>query len=174
MKTIFSKIMLAVLTLSLLMAGLPLSSVHAAGLDDTPTPPAATLKRGTPRLERAFARETRVVARVGKLYTQLDAGFPKIQKRLDKAKEKGKDVTAAQAALDAVKKALTDARPLYNQAKSIVDTHNGFDASGKVTDPAAALETVKSLRDVGKQFKTAMGGTIKTLHEALKALRGAK
>ena len=173
MKTIFSKIMLAVLTLSLLMAGLPLSSVHAAGLDQTSTPP-ATLKLGTPRLERAFARETKIVNKAGKLYEQFDKGFPKLQKRLDKAKEKGKDVSAAQTALDAVKKALTDARPLYNQAKSLVDAHTGFDASGKVTDPAAALETVKSLRDAGKQFKTAMGGTIKTLHEALKALRGAK
>lgn len=172
MKTVFSKIMLGVLAFSLLLAGLPLGSAHAAGLNDTATPPPAAQKQlKNPRLERAFARETRVLKRVGKLYEQLDAGFPKLQARIDKAKSKGVDVTGVQAALDAVKKALGDARPLYNQAKTIADTHNGFDANGKVTDPAAALETVKSLRETGKQFKDAMGGTVKALHEAIKSLR---
>ena len=173
MKTMLSKIMLGVLAFSLLLVGLPLSSAHAAGLDDTPTP-AVQKQLKNPRLERVFARENKVLKRVGKLYEQFDAGFPKLQARIDKAKSNGVDVTAVQAALDAVKKALGDARPLYNQAKTIADAHNGFDASGKVTDPAAALETVKSLHETGKQFKDAMDGTVKALHEAIKALRESR
>ena len=173
MKTIFGKMMLAVLVFSLLLAGLPLSSAYAAGLNDTPTP-AAPSKDRTPRLEQAFARQSKILARVGKLYEQADLGFPKIQSRLDKAKAKGLDVAAVQTALDTLKKALTDARPLYNQAKSTADAHKGFDTAGKVTDPAAAAETIKSLRDTGKQFKTAMNGTVKALHEAIKALRESR
>lgn len=173
MKTIFGKITLAVLVFSLLWAGLPLGSAQAAGLPVDPTP-AAPVKDRAARLETAFARQTKLLERTGKLYAQADLGFPKLQTRIDKAKAKGVDVTAIQIALDAVKKALKDARPLYDQAKSIADAHKGFDSAGKVTDQAAALETVKSLRETGKQFKEAMNGTVKALHEAVKALRESR
>lgn len=177
MNTIFRKIMLGLLVATLMLASLPFSSASAAGLNETATPPApstsAKFDRNT-RLERVFARQNKMLTRVGKLYAQADLGFPKIQSRIDKAKANGLDVTQVQAAFDAFKKALTDARPLYNQAKTIADTHNGFDASGKVTDPTTARETVKSLREAGKQFKDAMDGTLKALHEAVKALRETK
>ena len=170
MKTLLNKVMLAVLAFSLLLAGLPLSSAQAAGLTADPTP-TAPVKDPTARLEAAFARQTKRIEKVGKLYAQADLGFPKLQARIDKAKAKGIDVSTVQAALDAVKQALKTARPLYDQAKSIADAHKGFDSAGKVTDQAAALETVKSFRETAKQFKTAMGGTVKALHEAIKALR---
>lgn len=175
MKTILSRIIAGVLTITLIFAGLPLSSAHAAGLTATPTPPAessadrATLR--ALRLERIFARQSRVVERAGNLYKQADLGFPKIQKRIDKAKEHGLDVTAVQSAFDAFKKALAEARPLYDKAKGLVDTHNGFDATGKVTDLTAARETVKSIHENGAQFKEAMNGTYKALKQAVKALR---
>ncbi len=175
MKTILSKVMMGILTVSLAFAGLPLGTAHAAGLTDTSTPPAtAKGEKSGLRLEQAFARETKVLNKVGKLYEQADAGFPKIQKRIDKAKAHGLDVAAVQAAFDAAKKALTDAHPLYNQAKSVLESHNGFDAAGKVTDPVAARETVKSLHDTAKQFKDALDGTLKALHEAVKTLRESR
>ncbi len=170
MKTILNKITLAVLVFSMLLAGIPLSRAHAADLTADPTP-AAPVKDRTTRLEKAFANQTKRIEKAGKLYEQADLGFPKLQSRIDKAKAKGVDVTAIQTALDAVKKALTDARPLYDQAKSIVDVHKGFDSDGKITDPTAALETVKSLRETSKQFKEAMNGTVQALHETIKALR---
>jgi hypothetical protein len=173
MKTILNRIIAGVLTITLIAAGLPLGTAQAAGLNDPPTPSvaAASAPRRTIRLERAFARQSRIVERAGNLYKQADLGFPKIQTRIDKAKENGLDVTQVQVAFDAFKKALADARPIYDKAKAVVDAHKGFDTNGKVTDPVVARETVESLRDVGKEFKDAMDGTYKALKQAIKALR---
>ena len=177
MNAVLRKIILSLLVITLALAGLPLSSAYAASLSDTATLPApgasAKFDKNT-RLERVLARQNKILKRTGKLYEQADLSFPKIQGRIDKAKAKGLDVTQVQAAFDAFKKALKNARPLYDQAKTSAETHTGFDTNGKVTDASAARETVKSLRETGKQFKDAMDGTLKTLREAVKALRGTK
>lgn len=175
MNSVFRKIMLGLLVVTLALASLPLGTARAAGLTDPATPPPAGAKLDkNAHLERAFARQSKILKKAGKLYAQADLGFPKIQSRIDKAKANGLDVTQVQAAFDAFKKALTDARPLYDQAKAIADAHKGFDANGKVTDPTAARETVQSLREIGKQFKGAMNGTLKALHQAVKALRESR
>ena len=103
MKTLLNKLITGVLATVLVFAGLPLSSAHAASLTDTATPPPAAVqdaKHSTERLEAAFARQTKMVERVGKLYAQADLGFPKIQGKIDKAKAKGLDVSAVQTAFE--------------------------------------------------------------------------
>lgn len=172
MKTIFRNIAICMLVVMLAFVGLPLSSAHAAAPTDLATPqPTQKHKLGTEFLEKAFAHQKEVLSRATKAYGHLDEGFPKLQSKIDKAKAAGLDVTKVQAALDAVKKNLTTARPLYDQAKTIVDTHAGFDANGKVTDVTAAGATVKSLHDLRKQVKDIMGESLKTLRDAIKALK---
>ncbi len=178
MNIVLRKIVMGVLIAGLGLAGLSIGSVYAAGSSEPPTPATSTPVAPSPdlvnaRLERAFTRQTRIVERLGKLYDNSDQGFTRIQNLLDKAKERGLDVSQVQAALDAVKNALPKGRPFYEQAKSIVNSHKGFDASGKVTDPEAAKATVKSLHDALGQFRTAMGGTVKALREAIQAFRKA-
>ena len=78
-----------------------------------------------------------------------------------------------QAALDALEAALKDAQPIYEGASGIVNSHPGFDSTGKVTDPENAQETVKAMRGKFDEIKAAMNGTGRALHEALKSFREA-
>ena len=71
----------------------------------------------------------------------------------------GEDRPRYYAALDAFEKATKDAHPIYENAKGIISSHQGFDNDGKVTDIEKAKETVKSMGEKMKEIKDAMGGT---------------
>jgi TRAP-type C4-dicarboxylate transport system substrate-binding protein len=110
---------------------------------------------------------------MGQRFEREDEFMEKAQKLIDRAKGNGKDVSKVQAALDAFEAAVQKARPIYESMKGIVNSHQGFDANGKVTDPAKAQETVQAMRAKFQEFKDAMGGTGKALREAVKAFREA-
>ena len=78
-----------------------------------------------------------------------------------------------QAALDAFKEALKEAHPVYESAKGILNSHQGFDADGKVTDREKAIETVKELRDKMQEVRGIIGEPGKALREAIKTFRDA-
>jgi len=166
-KTFFTKTILFALVAVLGLASLPVFSVSAAGLDD-PTPPAQG-QITNERLERVWARELRIYNRLGRVDQVID----RVQKLIDHAQANGKDVSAVQSALDAFEAAWKDAKPTYESTKGLVNSHQGFDDAGKVTDPAKALETVKAMRDKFQEIKTTMKGTGKALYEAIKAFREA-
>ena len=166
-KMFFKKTILFAWITALGVASLPLFSVSAQGAND-PTPPPTT-QISNERLERVWARQLKLYERMGK----TDDFVEKIQKLIDRAKANGKDVSAVQSALDAFKAAVKDARPIYESAKGLINSHQGFDSNGKVTDPEKAKETVKAVHEKMQAIKTAMNGTGKALHEALKAFRAA-
>ena len=121
------------------------------------------------RLEKVWARQLRMYALMGR----TDNFVEKAQQLIERAAENGKDVSALQAALDAFENALKDALPLYQSIKGIVNSHQGFDGNGKVTDAEKAKETVRAMGEKMKEIKAAMDGTGKSLREALKAFRQA-
>ena len=166
MKTIFKKTMLFALVAALAVASLPFVSVAAQGADD-PTPPTGEVSNE--KLERVWARQLKAYERIGK----TDEFVAKVQQLLDRATSNGKDVSAIQSALDAFVEATKDAKPIYESANGIINSHQGFDADGKVTDTAKAKETVKAMREKMQEIRTAMDGTGKALHEAVKAFREA-
>ncbi|MEO7840490.1 MAG: hypothetical protein ABIU06_14175 [Anaerolineales bacterium] len=165
-KTVLLALVAALATLG--VASLPFGGVSAAGEYDPITPPTGEISNE--RLEQVWARQLRIYERMGR----TDEFVEKAQNLIDRAKENGKDVSSVQAALDAFETALTDARPIYESARGIVNSHQGFDDDGKVTDAEKARETVKALGEKMKEIKAAMHGTGKSLREALKAFRQAK
>ena len=177
MTTIFRKFILGALIAALAIAALPLASAYAAGSNGPSTPPAP----GTPRdptivkarLELVFARQQMKVARIGEAVANYDNMTKNVQTLIDKAKEKGKDVSAVQAVFDAYKAAFEKGKPIYEQAKTTVAAHDGFDANGKVTDLEKAKATVKSVADTLKQYRDTVGDAFRTLREAIKAFREA-
>ncbi len=171
MKTLFKKTILIALVAALGMASLPFVSVSAAGAYDPPVPPEKQLSNE--RLEQIWARQLERYERIGKGFERDDAFIERVQKLIDRAKENGKDVSDVQAALDAFEAALKDAHPIYESAKGIVNSHQGFDENGKVTDPAKAQETVNAMRAKFQEIKEAMNGTGKALREAIRAFREA-
>ena len=166
MKTLFTKTVLLALVMALGWAAMPLFSASAAGEYDPPLPQGQITNE---RLERIWARQLRIYARMGR----GDEFMERVQKLIDRAKANGKDVSAVQAALDAFKEAAKDAQPIYESLKGIVNSHQGFDNNGKVTDPGKAKETVKAMHNKFKEIREAMNGTGKALREAIKAFREA-
>jgi hypothetical protein len=167
MKNILKKTILFALVAALGVASLPFVSVAAQGANDPTPPPAGQVSNE--KLEQVWARQLKAYERMGK----AEEFVAKVQKLLDRATANGKDVSAIQSALDAFNAALKDAKPIYESAKGIINSHQGFDANGKVTDPAKAKETIQAMHEKMQEIRTAMNGTGKALHEAIKAFREA-
>ena len=169
--TLSKKLLLVALIFAVVLAAFPLGIASAAGLNDPVTPPAT--KPDNTRLENVWAREQTVYQREGDRLARAGELVTKIQTLLDKAKAKGWDTSAVQAALDAFSAAIPAAQSAHAPGAAIISSHAGFDADGKVTDRTTAVQTVKSLAQVLKDTRTAMDGTGKALREAIKALREA-
>ena len=167
MKNMFKKMILVALSAALVFAAFPVTSAFAQGT----TPPKGGLTNE--KLEQAWARQTTNYAKLGKVFVDTDAQIAKFQARIDKAKANGKDVTALQSALNSFASAAKSAKPIYESMNGIVNSHQGFDASGKVTDAVQAKATVQEFRAKMLELKSAMGGTGKALRQALKAFRDA-
>lgn len=167
MNNMFKKTMMVALAAALVFAALPMTSAFAQGEN----PPKGELSYE--RLERIWARQLKMYEKIGKGFENTDAQIAKIQARIDKAAENGKDVTTLRAALDAFESALKSAKPTYNSINGIVNSHQGFDANGKVTDAEKAKATVQEMRTKMQELKSAMNGTGKALREALRAFREA-
>jgi hypothetical protein len=161
MKNIFNKMILVVLAAALVFAAFPMTSVFARG------------ELTHEKLEQVWARQLKNYEKIGKGFEDTDALIAKFQVRIDKATANGKDVTALQAALDAFASALKSGKPTYDSMSGIVNSHQGFDVNGKVTDAEKAMSTVKEMRTKMEELKSTMGGTGKALREALKAFREA-
>ena len=165
-RTFFIKTISFALVTALGLASLPAFNVSAAGSND-PTPQPTPVPITNERLEQVWARQVTAYHRLGK----LDQFIEKVQKLIDRASANGKDVSEVQAALDAFADAWKDARPTYESMKGIVNSHQGFDDSGKVTDPEKAKETVREMHDKFKEIRTTLDGTSKALRDAIKAFR---
>jgi len=169
----FKKTILAALVAALALAALLVTSTYASGLSDPANPPTEGTRSPDIRLERAWAHMQRVYERQGFMLDRADRLVERIQELIDRLEENGKDVTALQAALDTFEEALKDAHPIYESAKGIINSHQGFDADDKVTDREKAVETIRGLGEKLKEVRQLVGEPGKTLREALKAFRDA-
>jgi hypothetical protein len=169
----FKKSVLMAVVAALGMASLPLATVAAADEYDPPIPPVGQGQISNEKLEQVWARELHLYERIGNGLERVDRFTEKLQQLIDRAKENGKDVSAVQAALDAFEAAIKNVHPIYESGKGIVNSHQGFDSNGKVTDPEKAKETVLAMREKLKEIKAAMNGTGRALRAAIKAYREA-
>lgn len=170
---LFKKAVLITLAAALSFAALPATSAYASGLNIPADPPTDELQISDERIEKIWARLQKAYERQGQRLNRADKITGKIQGLIDRMEENGKDVAALQAALDAFDAALKEAHPIYESAKGIINSHQGFDADGNVTDREQAVETVKELGAKMKEMREIVGGPGKALREAIKAYRDA-
>ena len=172
--TFFSK-WLKTGVIALLTAALGLSALAflpTAVFAQTPTPnapqssPADKAAKRAQRLENAFSRENQWLSTQATNLQRMGQIASKGQDLIDKAKAKGFDVSALQSALNTFKSQIPTAQGLHDKASGILSTHSGFDANGKVTDAAAATQTVKDARQN-------LGDAHRTMRTAAVDLRGA-
>ena len=170
---LFKKAVLVALVAALALVALPITSAYASGLSDPTNPPNDPTKLTDERLEQIWARMQRIYERQGRILERADRMVEKIQNLIDRMNENGKDTTALQAALDAFEDALKEAHPVHESARGIIHSHQGFDATGHVTDHEKAVETVKELGGKLKEVRQIIGEPGKALRQALKAFRDA-
>lgn len=161
---------LAGLLAMLALAAMPVTAAYAVGASDPP-PPSGEVS--AERLERLWHRRQRAHHRLGVMLERADGLIEHVQERLDQAAADGKDVTALQAALDSFADAVAQARAPYDEATEILETHSGFDESGKVTDQEQAAATIHALGEKLHEVRELIGRPSHALREALRAFREA-
>ena len=165
---LFKKFALAALVLAITLAAFPFASASAAGLNGQ-----ANVQTNYPRLENMWTREQAAYTREGKALSNASTFIARVQALIDKANGKGLDTSAVQAALNALSAVIPAVQAAHAPGAAIIVSHAGFDASGNVTDRTTAIATAKSLAQVLKDTRTAMNGTLKALHDAVRAFRQA-
>lgn len=170
MKTkLFIKLVLITLVVAVATAALPVSALAADSHDD-PQPGKGNdrIQRLEKRLEVAFARMQLVHQRQADMLARTDEMLRKVEKLLSLAAQKGLDASSVEKALADFQVALPAARKAHDQAGAIIATHAGFDDQGKVTDSAAAGETLKALDGAFKSYRAALDGSGRALREAVR------
>lgn len=163
------KVLLVALIAGIGLAALPAGTALAAPALDEGNPPQEQVSNE--RLAEIWAREVALYERIGTMLDNADRIAAKVQELITRANERGIDTSAVQAALEAFVAAVQDARPIYQSANGIVQSHQGFDANGQVTDRAQAIETIRELSARLREVRTALGGTGQALREAIRATR---
>ena len=174
MKTmmLFKKTALLALVAALAVAALPLANVYAAGQSDpTPTPPAPPSAVSDERLEQAWARQQRAYDRLGRMFENSDLRISQTERYIEYLKGQGVDTSDLQAAVDAFAAAVKAAHPIYESINGILNSHQGFDAEGNVTDHDKAVETVQDMHAKMESIRQAMNGTGRALRELMHQYR---
>jgi hypothetical protein len=149
----------------LALAGVPVAKAQALGASVIPTPPVPASLRGQ-RLGLLWQRQLSIHDRMAYAFDHAGQRIAMGQQLIDRAQANGKDVTAVQAALDALAAAIQQAQPVFDSSSEIIATHQGFDAGGKVIDPLLAAQTIRALSE---KLRSARGPVM----DARTALRAA-
>lgn len=166
----FRKLCLAGLAVGMGMFSMPAASAMALVPNEAAAPPTPSLADHA-RLEWVWTREQAVYNLLGTFFDHIDQRLANGQALIDKAKARGRDVSAVQAAFDAFSNAVKQARPIYESMQGIVAAHPGFDSNGKVTDPVKAMQTVKDMRDKLRSIRQLLLDPRRALREAIQAFR---
>lgn len=169
---LFKKTILVALIAALALASFPLMGVSASGQTDTQSP-AQEKTISNERLERIWARMHRRYERFGRFLDRSDALVEKANRMIERLKDAGEPTAELEAALDAFEDAVREVHPIYGSCKGIINSHKGFDPTGKVTDAEQARETIKDLGAKFGEIHSTMDGTGRDLIELMKSIRDA-
>jgi hypothetical protein len=165
MNMVFKKTTLALLVV-MLAAALPVAPAFAQGEN----PPREITNE---QLEKVWAHQLKLYERLGRVFEDTDTLLTKAQELIDKAAAAGKDTSNLQSALNAFSDAVQRSRVSYNEIKTLITTHAGFDADGRVTDATQAGASVQAVRAKLQELKISMNDTGKALRAAVQAFREA-
>ncbi len=128
------------------LAFVPVSTVSAeSGTTPTPNAPKSN-PQADQNLANQFKREQNFLTIQQTHMDKAKLAVPKLQDLINKAKEKGKDVSSLESALATFNTQMASAQAPHDKAAGILATHNGFDDNGKVIDRQAARQTVLNAR----------------------------
>jgi hypothetical protein len=139
---------IGLLVAGLFLAAAPLMQVQAASSEapaaGTETPPVDNGARGHPILEKVYQKLVQIHEKQAGAFEKAATINDKVNTLIAKFQAKGVDTSALSIALSTFNGKVTEAKAAYDQADSILNSHAGFDANGKVTDVEQAKATLKS------------------------------
>ena len=147
----FKKSLIVSVMAAMGLSALPFVNAYAQSANPPVTPVPG--QPSNDRLQKAWTKAQTVYAQIGKILDGANTSITKIQTKLDDAKAQGKDVSSVQTALDAFSAAVKNVQPIYADLKTIIQSHSGFDASGNVTDPTQALQTVQDFKSKSEEIR---------------------
>jgi hypothetical protein len=169
---IFSILLVGAMAVGTLAAFSPVSTVYAD--DSTPTAVpgkdgnGAGAQRSYTHLQDAYQREQTALSTQANHLTTANNAVGRVQDLISKGNSAGLDTSALQSALTTFQSALSTAQSDHNNAAGVLSAHSGFDASGNVTSPTAALQTVTTAAQDMKDAASALKGAGSTLSTAVK------
>jgi hypothetical protein len=160
------RFLLAATVVLILASVMPATSVFAAPVGEDPKPGRA--KEAYPRLEKAFQRVQDWYERQGEFLSKTDDYISKAETFIAKAEQRGLDASALRSLLENFENSIPLVEAAHDRAGAIISAHNGFDASGKVTDAKMAAQTVKEAASALQEGRQAHLGKGKALAKAIR------
>jgi hypothetical protein len=171
MNVSFSKIVKIgslVTLVGLLVGALALAFPAAVQAQDTNPPTQSAPTTPVEKLEKAYQAELKHLDAQTKRLEAADTRTQKAAERIANLKSKGKDTTVLEQELADFKDSLKSAHSDHDSAASILSTHAGFDASGKVTDAKLAQDTVQQARRLLRETPQTLRPAIRDLVRAVR------
>jgi len=154
-----------------LAASTPLEAQAMAAVEPV-LPGGAKAARGY-RLERLWARQRRMHARLGRVFDHVERRIKWAEEMIACADESGKDTSRLQSALDSFAASVKGARPLFVSARGLINSHRGFDSGGRITDFELAADTVSQMALHLKEIRRSLHKPAVELREAIREFRHA-
>lgn len=134
---------------------LPLSALAQT---TTPTPAAVATPSESQRLEYQYQRQKLALQSAANRLAEMDSLVALNASQISSLKATGTDATRLEKRQAQLQANLATAKLNYNQAKSVLDQHAGFDASGKVTDATQAKATLMQVSSLLQAARGGLGG----------------
>ncbi len=172
----YSKVVAGVLAVAIAAVGIfamP-TATYAQGTNPPTTPSAPGAKKPEnpgKAFEKLYERAQKNLDALKSSLSKANEVVTKAQSWIDEAKGKGIDTSTAEAALATYKAEIAKAQASYDSAKSILDTHAGFDANGKVTDREQALKTVKDFSEALREGRQTLAKATREFQKVVKEIR---
>ncbi|MFN8411014.1 MAG: hypothetical protein U0Z26_01365 [Anaerolineales bacterium] len=128
---------------------------------------------GDPALKQALQAEQKWLNIQQDTINKADLAASKVQEVIDKAAAEGLDVTSLQNALGVFNNAMSNSKGEHQAAANLLNTHNGFDGSGEVTDRQSARQMILDTRQHLMQAHVSLVQATRNLHQAVLDWRSA-
>jgi hypothetical protein len=168
-----SKILILSSVAFLMALGLIFGGTTTASADDGTTDPTPGPRKiiVTQQVELHYQNQLLVLQKIELGIAKVNEGFPKLTAKLAKLKEKGIDISDVEAKMAAFVSAVNANKQHYDQAKSLLNAHAGFDVNGKVTNLEQAHSTLEAVRVEFKAYRDGIRDASKAFRQAVKAMR---
>lgn len=163
----FTGLVLTVVVLAALAVVAPV--VHAQG-EEPPASEAGVVKNHV-RLEMAYQRELMRLHRQAERLDGSDDFVARIERIITKIQENGQDPAGVEAALAGYIAQVPTAGAHHREAAGILSEHAGFNAAGKVVDPVAASQTLRTAHEAMDLCRETLKDARQPILAALRALR---